>query len=207
MNQPPESPTPGWYPDPAGTGQQRYWDGTDWGPVAPPPSSPPPPVAPPVVVVKKKRSLLSLIVLGGLVLLAGSCISSALDRDGGKDSSKSSSRPSAAPASPTSKTPNAWEYMAGNGTHQMGGVDGKNWGEWVSDGTTGVVAGGTCTWSIRSVAQDRPGIVLDQGEAPSGEKVRVVINPDGDGSSDGTIGEDNHRIVFMTNNCGAWKPI
>ena len=201
---------PGWHPDPAGSGQQRYWDGTDWGPVAPPPSAPPPPTAPPptappVVVVKKKRSLLSLIVLGGLVLLAGSCISSALDRDSGKDSPASSSRSSAAPAPPTSKTPNAWEYIAGNGTHQMGGMDGKNWGEWVSDGTTGVVAGGTCTWSIRSIAADRPGEVLDEGESPAGQPVTVSIQPDGDVSMGGSIGPDNHQLVFMTNNCGAWR--
>ena len=44
-------PTPaGWYPDPDGSGGQRYWDGTTWtehrfpaAPVAPPPA----PVEPP----------------------------------------------------------------------------------------------------------------------------------------------------------------
>ena len=98
--------------------------------------------------------------------------------------------------------------MAGNGTHEMGGADGKNWGVWESDGTTGVVPGKNCTWSIRSVAQYRPGIVLDEGEAPAGEIVQVSIEPDGDVNSfDGTIGDDNHRLVFMTNNCGAWKPV
>lgn len=33
---------PGWYPDPT-TGQQRWFDGTHWGPPAPPPVAPPPP--------------------------------------------------------------------------------------------------------------------------------------------------------------------
>lgn len=198
MNQPPERPTPGWYADPAGSGQQRYWDGTDWGPVAPPP-----PTAPPVVVVKKKRSVISLLVIGGLVLLAGSCISSALDSDGGKDSPASSSRPSVAPPPPTSETPNAWEYIAGNGTHQMGGMDGKNWGEWVSDGTGKQSV--ACTWSVVSVADDRPGEVLDEGESPAGQPVTVSIQPDGDVSMGGSIGPDKHRLVFMTNNCGAWR--
>jgi hypothetical protein len=28
--QPPQQPPPGWYPDPAGGAQARYWDGTQW---------------------------------------------------------------------------------------------------------------------------------------------------------------------------------
>jgi len=47
---PPPRPGAGWYPDPHGSGQQRYFDGTNWGPTAPPPqysalasSAPPPP--------------------------------------------------------------------------------------------------------------------------------------------------------------------
>jgi hypothetical protein len=28
-------PAPGWYPDPSGAAGQRYWDGKNWGPVAP----------------------------------------------------------------------------------------------------------------------------------------------------------------------------
>jgi hypothetical protein len=27
---PPQTPAPGWYPDPQHAGTQRYWDGTDW---------------------------------------------------------------------------------------------------------------------------------------------------------------------------------
>lgn len=35
-------PTPaGWYPDPAGTGGRRYWDGDTWGPSEPSPAHPP----------------------------------------------------------------------------------------------------------------------------------------------------------------------
>lgn len=31
----PPSPPAGWYPDPSGAPQQRYWDGTQWAPVQP----------------------------------------------------------------------------------------------------------------------------------------------------------------------------
>jgi hypothetical protein len=33
----PLRPSPGWYPDPAGTGGVRWWDGTQWTAVTPPP--------------------------------------------------------------------------------------------------------------------------------------------------------------------------
>jgi len=31
----PQTPAPGWYPDPANPSIQRYWDGSTWGPTAP----------------------------------------------------------------------------------------------------------------------------------------------------------------------------
>src|SRR5262245_25066041 len=30
MGAPPQSPPPGWFPDPAGSGRMRYWDGSQW---------------------------------------------------------------------------------------------------------------------------------------------------------------------------------
>lgn len=36
MSEAPPAP-PGWYPDPAGSGEQRYWDGSRWADQTPPP--------------------------------------------------------------------------------------------------------------------------------------------------------------------------
>src|SRR4051794_18520858 len=55
----------GWYAEP-GTGRQRWWDGTSWGPYAPPvaPAGSHPPLA---TVPERKRT--GLIVLGWLGVL------------------------------------------------------------------------------------------------------------------------------------------
>ncbi|WP_307789611.1 hypothetical protein [Mycolicibacterium baixiangningiae] len=95
-------------------------------------------------------------------------------------------------------TPYEHEYMPGNGTHEMGGVDGKNWGVYEATAT------GNCQWSIRSVARYRPGLILDEGAASPGQVVRVNIQPDGDVDSWSGQIDDDHRLVFMTNGCGAW---
>jgi len=57
----------GWYPDPEGTGQQRYWDGTTWTANYAPAATPPQPGAP--VVVKKGHGCLYSI-LGAIAAVA-----------------------------------------------------------------------------------------------------------------------------------------
>lgn len=90
--------------------------------------------------------------------------------------------------------------MPGDGTYPMGGVDGKDWGFYQSTGGNQ----GTCSWSVRRVNPDAGADILDSGEAAAGETSTVNIQPDGHVSIwDGTI--DGSRIVFMTNNCGAWQ--
>ncbi|RIR68506.1 hypothetical protein [Mycobacteroides abscessus] len=88
--------------------------------------------------------------------------------------------------------------MSGNGTFNLGGVEGKNWGEYEATAT------GNCQWSIRSIARYREGWILDSGTAAPGEKTKVNIQPDGDVNSfTGQIGD--HRLVFMANGCGIWR--
>ncbi|MDV3131223.1 hypothetical protein [Mycobacterium sp. 29Ha] len=84
--------------------------------------------------------------------------------------------------------------MPHNGTYEMGGMDGKDWGPYVAEG------GPDCQWSIRSVAPYRPGIILDSGTLP-----QVNIQADGDVSTFTGLIDDDHRIVFMTSGCGAWQ--
>lgn len=88
-------------------------------------------------------------------------------------------------------SPADYSGMPGNGTYRMGGMDGKNWGLYTAGGGPG------CKWSITSVSPYRDGQELNSGTVP-----RADIEPDGDTNLDGLIGD--HRIVFMTNGCGAW---
>lgn len=103
-------------------------------------------------------------------------------------------------AAPTTTVENSHDSMAGNGTHSMGGIDGKDWGSWESDGARS----GTCTWSVRFVSPNAPAEVLDEGESPAGQSARVNIQPIGDVSSiSGEI--SGGRMVFMTSNCEPWR--
>jgi hypothetical protein len=77
MNQP--MPEPGWYPDPGGTPQFRYWDGYGWtdhfSPVAPAP-------APTLVAARPGGGLIAGVVVGVVVLaLIGTAIAIALGSD------------------------------------------------------------------------------------------------------------------------------
>jgi hypothetical protein len=101
-------------------------------------------------------------------------------------------------ASPPAVTSSSYDEMPGDGTYQMGGMDGKNWGVWTA------VAVEECTWSVRAVTPGAPGQVLNEGTAQRGERVRVAINPSGDVSLGGMV-DDSYRVVFMTNGCGAWS--
>ncbi|WP_019972010.1 hypothetical protein [Mycobacterium sp. 141] len=100
--------------------------------------------------------------------------------------------------STTAPDPDDHSVMMGNGTFNLGGVDGKNWGVYEATAT------GNCQWSIRSVARYRPGLILDRGSAAPGEKVTVNIQPDGDVSAISGEIDSDHRLVFMTNGCGTW---
>lgn len=69
---PAQAPSPGWYPNPQGTGQ-RYWDGTQWTEQYSPP--PPPPQAPPRRHRPWYRSPWPwLALIAGIALAAGAVV-------------------------------------------------------------------------------------------------------------------------------------
>ena len=67
---PPPSTPAGWYPDPAGSGQQRYWDGNAWSYLTDP--------------NPKKQTLavsfLKVIALGGGAVIAAHLLLNACER-------------------------------------------------------------------------------------------------------------------------------
>ncbi|BBY64721.1 Ltp family lipoprotein [Mycolicibacterium helvum] len=83
----------GWYPDPAGTGQQRYFDGTNWTDQDAPPAGAVVPGPPPK---KSNRGKIILGAVGAVVvlLIVGAIVG------GGDDTNKGT-------AAPTSSTANA----------------------------------------------------------------------------------------------------
>lgn len=146
--------------------------------------------------IVKKGIGCGVVLMGGFFLV-GSCVAVMVAVSSKDDSSTGTTTPGqAAPAAPPVDD---HATMSGNGTHEMGGMDGKDWGVYEATATR------NCQWSIRSVARYRPGLILDEGTATPGDTVRVDIQPDGDVSSwDGTINDD-HRLVFMTSGCGKWE--
>lgn len=145
--------------------------------------------------IVKKGIGCGVVLVGGFFLVGG-CVAVMVAVSSQEDSSTSPTTPGqAAPPAPADEH----TTMPGNGTYEMGGMDGKDWGPYEA------VATGNCQWSIRSVARYRAGLILDEGTAAPGETVRVNIQPDGDVSTwDGMI-DDDHRLVFMTNGCGTWQ--
>lgn len=146
--------------------------------------------------IVKKSIGCGVVLIGGFFLIGG-CVAVMVAVSSEDGSSTGTTTPGqSAPAAPAVDD---HATIPGNGTHEMGGMDGKDWGVYEATAT------GNCQWSIRSVAPYRPGLILDEGSAAPGEVVRVNIQADGDVSSwDGMI-DDDHRLVFMTNGCGKWQ--
>jgi hypothetical protein len=87
-----EGMSPGWYPDPGGSGQLRWWDGDHWGPYAPPPTPPQVPASPP----KKSHGCLwaFLVVVALIVTVAViGAVAGPQDDKTGSSASGGSSKP------------------------------------------------------------------------------------------------------------------
>lgn len=97
MGSPGGGPAPGWYPDPAGSGSQRYWTGTEWGPTAPVTESP----------KRQPRSPLKVALVTAVVLFVVLGIAAAIDDKPDRSSSAASTTSSAASSwmTPTSTVP------------------------------------------------------------------------------------------------------
>lgn len=140
----------------------------------------------------KPGASLGKVMAGALGVLAVVGIISARNNDDTPETV------AATPATTTIKV-NPYRHIPGDGTHNMGGADGYDWGTYTATVPPGSPG---CSWAVVSVAAYMGGETLDEGEASSGV-VRANIQPDGVASWTGTIGGD-HRIVFRTSGCGTW---
>jgi len=89
---PPPKPMPGWYPDPGGTGVQRWFDGSNWGQFAPPLRPPPPPP-------KKSSAPKAILAVVGVLFLLG-----IIGQACGPDDKKNTTSPSSSGSSPSGAT-------------------------------------------------------------------------------------------------------
>lgn len=138
------------------------------------------------------------IVAAVLAFIAFSSCNDSDDRSSDKAKSGSSTTASSRPT--TSRAPYEHQHMPGNGYHNIGGVDGKDWGVWQSTGSPQ-----PCSWSIRLTDPYGPATILREGTADPGQSVRVTINPPGDVSSiSGVVKATGGRVVFQTSGCGSW---
>lgn len=145
-------------------------------------------------MAERKFGVGSAIVL----VLAVGWLGSQCSSDSGSQSSSSSSRP----ATSTSAAPPDHKVMPKDGYHNMGGVDGKDWGTWQSSGSAE-----PCSWSIRLTDPNAPATVLREGAAGPGEGVKVSISPPPGGVSGftGAAKLTGGRVVFATFGCGSWR--
>lgn len=114
--------------------------------------------------------------------------------DNSRDEPEREAAPTRA-ASASTSAPSPYKVIEGDGTHQMGGMGGKNWGVWQARNPTG-----KCVWSIRLINPYTGAIELDSGGS---ERTRVSVQPPGSVSLSGEV--DGGRVVFITSGCGTWR--
>jgi hypothetical protein len=163
-------PQAGWYPDPAGGGSQRYWDGKAWGPVAPPRAP----------VAARKSSHWWIILLP--FFLCGGCgvfglIGSLSHDDNPPSSSSSSSSTSSTASLPPAPPPTAY----GNDGECNGDITPKLDGICkVSDGgflSTGIEAGWIESAGPRDPAH-YPNCMWERLSGPDAGDINMIIDSD-----------------------------
>jgi hypothetical protein len=107
---PPPKPAPGWYPDPAGTGAQRYFDGTNWSSHFSGPAKP----TTPYVLFKGVTPLKVLAICGAGFLLVILVVTIFGESDHKKDSGSTSSGSATAAAPVGPMKPDATFTIAGS---------------------------------------------------------------------------------------------
>ena len=100
----------------------------------------------------------------------------------------------------TSRAPYPHQVMDGDGYHNIGGIDGKDWGIWESTGSPQ-----PCQWSIRLTSPYAGATVLREGNSPPNTPTRASIQPPGDVSSITGQTDGGGRVVFQTHGCGRWS--
>jgi hypothetical protein len=197
-------PQPGWYPDPATGGRQRYWDGKTWGPVAPTPPMAPAPA--------RKSSKWWIILLP--FFLCGGCgvfgLIGSLSHDHSSSSSSSSSSSTQAasptPSLPPGPPPTAYSHDGDCNADITPKLDGICR---VSDGgffSTGLEAGWIESAGPRNPAS-YPNCMWERLSGPDAGDINMIIDSD---MMDGSKGVTRAHIektdyAFWSKGCLPWE--
>ena len=189
-------PAPGWYPNPAGDGSYRYWDGLNWTDAAPPngPGAPAPGYANPATTLQPAKSGMSRGMKIGIGVGALALALIAIGSVGGNDKTSSSSKTVTATATKYAEAPETATPTKPTITGPATSIDADGTfviGTDILPGRYRTAGGSKCYWERQSGLGGSFSEIISNSSA-EGQQVVEIAPTD---------------AAFETRGCGFWEKI